>query len=1038
MKASLIVLCILMLAGASFAMPPLNGGPLPDFAPGVNVPDERAPARDDADLEGEWNLLILLVDFEDYTWDMQDDENFNNEGNPWDVEHFGSMLFTNGEYAHPGSESDYTGSMRDYYNEVSGELFTVTGVVTEWYRAAEPLDYYVAGENGTGMNYPRNSQGLVEEIVTLADDDIDFSDYDNDGDGIVDALVIVHAGPGAEMFGRGEAGDRYIWSHKWSVRENIVLDDVMIRGYNVNPQDGTIGVFCHEFGHTLGLPDLYDIDGSSSGIGEWGLMSGGGWCNRTGDPAGSSPSHMIGWSKMELGWVEVIDVQDPMEDVVIPPVASEHVIYRIWTDGVYENEYYLLENRRRIGFDEGLLRRQIDNDLPAPEGLLITHIDMNQRGFNNQDNTDDAHRLVDVEEASVVWIDGVPTENLDIQPGGDRGDLFLSNRGDNGDLWPGFIELNEQHNDWVGDRSYDRFSLFSIPNSIGYNGAPSLVDVYDIRLDGENVVLSLTHIPPDDPLLFIEEWTADDSEGGNGNGYIEAGETFNLSVSLTNIGLQDASEITATLEYDGEYAVVEVGEVQYPDIISGGTGEANGHFEISVMEEAPLRGMLSFSLTITSEGDLEFSYRIDIEMRPERDWFKYYDNPVLRGAEDEWDASILSPAIIIEEETLRCWYVGGNPLLNPPSPGAIGYAESADGGFTWERSEAPMLTPDDAEWMNLDVGGIAVAEVPGMGYLMAIAGVSAVEGDTVSSIGFAISEDGMEWETLAEPTIEADFESLSEIFPTQLAIIEINSDVGLWGLMFTGMLMGGFIPAPAIFLAQTIDFEEWIINPDIIIAGTMQENDFDAYATFAPDVTVMDNGFVRVLYSGFGMDGVGRLGEITTDGVELLRYPGVETGGSILAPGGVGGWVGEDMIFGARYFEWRGEPRLLFTGAGMDRDIAAVGLALPQPVSSAPKMKDDDIQIPSEVTLEPAFPNPFNSTTSIKYNLRHAGDVTVGIFDLSGREVIRIFDGWSPEGQNQVAWDGSASSGKSVSSGLYFVRVSLGVSRAQGKLLLVR
>ncbi|MFH0766186.1 MAG: M6 family metalloprotease domain-containing protein, partial [Calditrichota bacterium] len=455
-----------------FAMPARDGGPEPVYPAGVNQPSPARLNRDHPDLEGEWHCLVLLVDFSDYPWNNQADTLFPNEGLPYTQQHFQDMLFSEGEYAHPGAGSDYTGSMRDYYTEVSAGAFTVRGVVTRWYRAPHPYRYYcnADGEFGTEDDYgyrpyPENIQGLVTDVVRLADRDIDFSRYDNDGDDRVDALFLIHAGPGAEDFGRNEIGANYFWSHKWGI-PGLICDSVVVGEYTTEPQNGTIGVFCHEFGHALGLPDLYDIDGSSEGVGEWCMMSAGGWNYRRGDPFGSSPAHFCGWSKLELEWVEVINIADSLENIAIPPIETDPVVYRLWVGGEDSPEFFLLENRRRIGFDSGLTRRQVEYNLPAPEGLLITHIDRTRRGWENNDNADDQHRLVDVEEASPVFIDGIPFEQLN-RPRVRPEDRFLinPNRGDNGDLWPGWSNLTEDTQDYTGGRDRNRFGLNTIPSS---------------------------------------------------------------------------------------------------------------------------------------------------------------------------------------------------------------------------------------------------------------------------------------------------------------------------------------------------------------------------------------------------------------------------------------------------------------------------------------------------------------------------------------------------------------------------------------------
>lgn len=1036
MKLQPIVLSLallLLIPGIIQSMPALHGGPEPDYPQGVNQPDRRLPHRDDADLEGEWNILVILVDFPDYTWENQDDTLFNNEGNIYTPEHFEDMLFSDDEYAHPGSESDYTGSMRDFYSEISGGMFTVRGVITQWVRAPEPLSFYCNndGEAGTEDDhgfgeYPNNVQRLVEDALALVDDDVHFEDFDNDEDGVVDALTLVHAGPGAEVFGQGGRGADYIWSHKWSIFPQE-RDGVTIFSYNMNPQDGTIGVFCHEFGHVLGLPDLYDVDYSSQGIGEWGLMAGGGWPNRPGDPAGSCPVHMCGWSKMQLGWVDVINVDETMEDVEITPVEEDAVIYRLAANGDEDSqEYFLVENRRQIGFDEGLVRRQILYDLPAPEGLLITHIDDEQA---DQGNYDETHRLVDVEEASPVWIGGRPVENLDLAVG-DRRNLYRANRGDNGDLWPGFSEVDEDSIDWTGDRDRDMFGILTVPSSIGYDNTPTLVEVYDIRLDGENVIASFSVEAPDRALLYPSDRDFDDEDGGNGNGFIEPGETINLIVTLSNLGLRDALDITANLETESEFAEITGGQTEYPDIPADENAVPDNPFVIEISARAPVIGQIETTLNIFLDEELEFSYPILISLRPSREWFKHPDNPVLTGVVDTWDAAIMSPSVTVVNDILRCWYVGINPEFDPPNPGSVGFAWSADGGITWDRLDEPVLIPDE-DLMNQGIGGIDVIQIEDF-YLMMFVGSGIVEGDTTVAIYQAVSDDGIEWEYSREPAIIAE-RWASEIFPTQLGVAVLEDEIGC---AFTAANMIGM---PVIGAAFTGDLEDWNLDNSPAIEPTMNLDDYDGFAVLAPDISVDQNGVI-VMFAGFTMDFVGRLGIRTTvDGENFVRHEGTETGGSILEPGGIGGWEGEDMLFGGRLFEWQGERRLLFSGVGQEQGSAAVGIALPEPVIQAVGDNDDPLAyLPGTVLLDPAFPNPFNSSTSIGYQLSSPGIVTITVYDIFGRKVTHHNEGFKRAGNYHFAWEGLTGQGSSAASGVYFVNISNGSGSARVKLLLIR
>ena len=193
----------------------------------------------------------------------------------------------------------------------------------------------------------------------------------------------------------------------------------------------------------------------------------------------------------------------------------------------------MLENRRRIGFDAGLTRRQTIHELPAPQGLLITHIDMSRRGENNQDNADESRRLVDVEEASPIMIDDAPVEHLDIRHDNDWLNLYNGNRGDNGDLWPGFSEHNEDSTSWVGSRDRTTFGSNSIPSSFLYNGRPSHVQISNIRSVRSNDIMCDILVDDTDPYLRVKSYRLVESD--NETGFVTPGSVVELFVTLENI-----------------------------------------------------------------------------------------------------------------------------------------------------------------------------------------------------------------------------------------------------------------------------------------------------------------------------------------------------------------------------------------------------------------------------------------------------------------------------------------------------------------------
>ncbi len=396
------------------------------FSPPLRLPRSVAPAQIRA--------LVVLVDFSD---------NASTSGSvSTSLADFGTIL--NSVQTYP------TGSVRDFYSENSYGESTFTADVVGWYRMPNPYSYYVAGQTGFGP-YPTNAQRLAEDAAAAADPFVDFSDYDNDGDGYVDAYFVVHAGYGFEDTGDSNA----IWSHAWGLGSARHTDGVTVSGYTMEPEESGeggivhIGVFCHEFGHALGLPDLYDIDGGSNGAGDWTVMSGGVWAN-----GGRTPVHFDPWSKSQLGWVTPIVVRNYVAAASFPAVETSPVVYRLWRNGQSATQYFLVENRRRIGFDAFL----------PGAGLLIWHIDNGATC-----NCDPSRFLV-----GVVQADG----DFELEAGAGS---------DAGDPWPG----------QGGTRNPNRnFNETSVPSSRGHQGLDTHVGVEHISPPSATMTADLRVMRP--------------------------------------------------------------------------------------------------------------------------------------------------------------------------------------------------------------------------------------------------------------------------------------------------------------------------------------------------------------------------------------------------------------------------------------------------------------------------------------------------------------------------------------------------------------
>jgi immune inhibitor A len=412
------------------------------------------------------HCLIILVDFSD----MQHESGIHSNPGSFDT-----LLFSQ-EIRHPGS-------MTDYYTETSYGQVLLIGTVTQWYRMPQPYSYYVDGQRGFG-NYPHNAQRLTEDAATAADPDVDFTIYDNNEDGYVDALFIIHAGPGYEDTGNLN----YIHSHAWSLPYPIVFDNAYVSRYSMEPEETasraliTIGVFCHEFGHVLGLPDLYDYDYDSDGAGMWTLMAAGSWGG-----GGRTPVHFDVWSRMKLGWIAPTILEQNLVHEQIDAIEYSPDAYILYSEGVPSRQYFMVENRRR---------RLFDISLPG-EGLLIYHID--ESVPNNDDQT---HYKVAVEQA-----DG-------------RFDLENNRGADSGDPWPGTSNR----------RTFDDFS---VPNTYLYNGQPSQVSLTNIS-NQDSIMYADMSIMGIDPFFQVLTLTFNDSSGNN-NGRPDTGETCELLFTAKNI-----------------------------------------------------------------------------------------------------------------------------------------------------------------------------------------------------------------------------------------------------------------------------------------------------------------------------------------------------------------------------------------------------------------------------------------------------------------------------------------------------------------------
>ncbi|MFC4076811.1 immune inhibitor A domain-containing protein [Salinithrix halophila] len=258
------------------------------------------------------NIAVALIEFPDYEHNQIKEERGSLYTKDFSESHYQKMLFSPRNYTTP--EGLKLTTMAKYYQDQSGDSWAVNGTVTPWKKAKHDASYY-GGNDPARNDNDKAPRELVEETLESVgkaikgkEDQYDQRDpYDLDGDGNVmepdgrlDNLMIVHSGVGEEA-GGGELGDDAVWSHRWTLKKPATIPGTSLKAYDymIQPEDGAVGVFAHEYAHNLGVPDLYDTtrSGLGSPVGSWSVMSGGSW---NGKILGTEPVGFDPWSKQFL------------------------------------------------------------------------------------------------------------------------------------------------------------------------------------------------------------------------------------------------------------------------------------------------------------------------------------------------------------------------------------------------------------------------------------------------------------------------------------------------------------------------------------------------------------------------------------------------------------------------------------------------------------------------------------------------------------------------------------------------------------------
>lgn len=442
-----------------------------------------------------------------------------------------------------------TDSVASYYRQVSYGQFDLQGNVVgnplhsgQFLSLPHTESYYAGLDNGSGSPYPNDDDGIVNDAISLLrHDGFNFQPYVENGQ--IPYLSLVFTGYGADVDSSDAA---LVWPVESTLGKSIRVPYLtpsrtakqgqhqtatgyaLLSNYDLVPEladpsgaPSTIGVYAHEFGHLLGLDDLYDTSSSDQvgqGDGSWSIMAQGNW---NGDPQGSQPAQLDPLSRILLGWVTPIVIHESITGLTIPPLETSPVVYALMPAGT-QKDYFLLDNVEPIS-----------DDVALPSfGLLIWHIDGSMATFSSSD-----------------WINNVlnsPSQNKT-----HHYDVLVEEANGSQNLQSASGE-NSPGTDTYPSLTNNRFTASSKPNNILW--------------DGKSIGINLTNIA----VNSTKTVSLDVEDKQSGASLVVARPTGGLNVlrtqSITLHVLYTTREHTIDVSHEGVFSVMAGGATLHGNV----------------------------------------------------------------------------------------------------------------------------------------------------------------------------------------------------------------------------------------------------------------------------------------------------------------------------------------------------------------------------------------------------------------------------------------------------------------------------------------
>ena len=921
--------------------------------------------------------LVLLADFDDIpaTISKSEVENFCNQDGY--------------------SNNSNNGSVYNYYNDVSNGMLNYTCYVTDYHRA-QGGDFATYYDDCSVQWLDRAKELIVEILDEMEANGFDFSQYDANGDGEIDAINLYFAGGGTSCgWAKGMwPGSGSMASLGWSA------DGKSANRYQITNMGAflTLGTFCHENGHMVcGWPDLYDYDGDSFGAGQFDIM-----CARGSNTNPCEPGAEL---KRTAGWENVIDLPGVPTTGINLPVSSGNMCYRY---ALSATEFYLIENRQQTGRDAAM----------ADNGLALWHVDtakwLPNMGNDQQQRTAALHYYV-----SLVQADG----NWDLENN--------TNVGDTTDLF--------------GASAYTEVTPCTNPNTNWWDGSASGLSITNISLSQATMTFDFS--PEDnDPVAVVKNYSVDPDESCctaiyvtniNDGSYDPDGEGDIASICITAVDGQDKGCVQYVNLCDGTYTVT----LTITDLC-GNTDSEDA--TVTIINDPPVAIAQDFwddaddNCCITVNlGDIDGgSYDPDGD-----DDIKSFCITGLDGADVDckYTIEVCGEGFHDVEITITDWCDSTST--------AVAQVEVID--VTPPTIEVTLdrdvLWPPNHKMVDICADEIVVEDNCDADPEVALYSIESDEPDNDKADGnttddiqgadigtedtcFALRSerqgtgDGRKYTIIYSATDNAGNVGYDTVCVRVPHDQSANASSSL-GFIPDGTSLEFGVNTFALIVPGTASLDVSKIDPDNVYIGNTRDA-IRATSTKYADITGDGIRDMAAMYESLTPEQLAaaiRIIEGTGDGSQIEK--------KAISDGPIG-----------LHFEADGVDYLV-------PDIYALGEPRELPIFT---IDDGPITHPggdpeferattAKVTgLTSIHPNPFNPQTTVDFSLANSGRVRIAVYDVRGSLVHRLVDETMPAGSHQARWNGTDEKGLPASSGVYFVRMIAGSYQEVRKIVMLK